>query len=41
MSYNQATGKKTEKLIDGYCEKCYNKEFNLIEVPKEITFTKL
>jgi len=31
-------GKETEELIEGYCEDCYNKEFNLIEVPKEITF---
>ena len=39
MKFCFVCGKKTEKLIDGYCEKCYNKEFNLIEVPKEIMFT--
>ncbi|NIO44314.1 MAG: hypothetical protein GTN36_02060 [Candidatus Aenigmarchaeota archaeon] len=32
-------GKKTEKLIKGYCEECYNKKFQLIEVPKEIFVT--
>ncbi len=30
-------GKETEKLIEGYCEECYNKKFSLIELPKEIS----
>ena len=40
MKFCFVCGKKTENLIKGYCEKCYNKEFNLIEVPKEIIFTR-
>ena len=40
MKFCFVCGKKTENLIKGYCEDCYNKEFSLIEVPKEITFTK-
>jgi nonsense-mediated mRNA decay protein 3 len=30
-------GKKTSRLIKGYCEECYNKEFKLIELPKEVS----
>jgi nonsense-mediated mRNA decay protein 3 len=40
MKFCFLCGKKTEDLIEGYCEECYNKEFNLIEVPNEITFVK-
>jgi len=36
MKFCFVCGKKTEKLIEGYCEDCYNKNFNLIEVPKEL-----
>jgi nonsense-mediated mRNA decay protein 3 len=36
MKFCFICGKKTEKLIEGYCEDCYNKSFNLIEVPKEL-----
>jgi nonsense-mediated mRNA decay protein 3 len=39
MKFCFLCGKKTEDLIEGYCQECYNKEFNLIDVPKEITFT--
>jgi len=28
-------GKKTEELIEGYCEECYSKETKLIEIPKK------
>ena len=38
MKFCFLCGKKTEKLIEGYCEECYNKEFKLIEAPKEISF---
>jgi len=36
MKFCFICGKKTEKLIEGYCEDCYNKSFNLIEVPEKI-----
>jgi len=39
MKFCFLCGKKTEKLIKGYCEECYNKKFQLIEVPKEILVT--
>jgi len=29
-------GKKTEKLIEGYCEECYEREFKLIKAPEKI-----
>jgi nonsense-mediated mRNA decay protein 3 len=37
MKFCFVCGKKTEKLIEGYCEDCYNNSFNLIQTPKEIT----
>lgn len=40
MKFCFVCGKKIEKLIEGYCEDCYNKSFNLIEVPKEIVIYK-
>ncbi len=39
MKFCFICGKKTEKLIKGYCEECYNKKFQLIEIPKEIFVT--
>jgi nonsense-mediated mRNA decay protein 3 len=36
MKFCFVCGKETEKLIEGHCEDCYNKSFNLIEIPKEI-----
>lgn len=36
MKFCFVCGKKTEKLIDGYCEDCYDKSFSLIRIPKEI-----
>ena len=39
MKFCFLCGKKTENLIKGYCEECYNKEFKLIESPKEISLT--
>jgi nonsense-mediated mRNA decay protein 3 len=32
-------GKNTDELVKGYCDGCYKKQFNLIEVPKEIIVT--
>ena len=40
MKFCFLCGKKTDDLIEGYCEECYNKEFNLIEVPKEIKLVR-
>lgn len=37
MKFCFVCGKKTEKLIEGYCEDCYNNSFNLIQTPKDIT----
>lgn len=37
MKFCFVCGKKTEKLIEGYCEDCYNKKFVLVNVPKELT----
>ena len=37
MKFCFLCGKKTENLINGYCEECYKKKFQLIEVPEEIT----
>ncbi len=31
-------GKETRKLIESYCEECYNKKFSLIKIPKNISF---
>jgi len=39
MKFCFLCGKKTENLIKGYCEECYNKKFKLIEVPEEILVT--
>jgi len=39
MKFCFLCGKKTEKLIKGYCENCYNKKFKLIEIPKEVLVT--
>jgi nonsense-mediated mRNA decay protein 3 len=39
MKFCFICGKKTENLIKGYCEECYNKKFKLIEVPEEINIT--
>jgi len=36
MKFCFVCGKKTEKLIEGYCEDCYNNSFNLIQTPKSI-----
>ena len=38
MKFCFVCGKKTDDLVKGYCEECYNKEFNLVEVPKELSF---
>lgn len=32
-------GKETDKLIEGYCEECYNQKFNLVKIPKEMIVT--
>jgi nonsense-mediated mRNA decay protein 3 len=37
MKFCFVCGKNTEKLIEGYCEKCYNKKFELIKVPEELS----
>jgi len=39
MKFCFICGKKTENLINGYCEECYNKKFQLIKVPEEINVT--
>ena len=36
MKFCFVCGKNTDKLIEGYCEDCYNKKFELIKVPKDI-----
>jgi nonsense-mediated mRNA decay protein 3 len=36
MKFCFVCGKKTEKLIEGYCEDCYNKSFNLIQLPDRL-----
>lgn len=38
MKFCFLCGKKVEKLIKGYCEECYNKKFNLIKIPKKISY---
>lgn len=37
MKFCFLCGKRTDKLIKGYCEECYKKKFQLIEVPDEIS----
>ncbi|NIM46700.1 MAG: hypothetical protein GTN40_00895 [Candidatus Aenigmarchaeota archaeon] len=39
MKFCFICGKKTENLINGHCEECYNKKFNLIEIPKDVLVT--
>ena len=39
MKFCFLCGNRTEKLIKGYCEECYKKKFQLIEVPEEINIT--
>ena len=36
MKFCFVCGKKTEKLIEGYCEDCYNEKFNLVKIPKDL-----
>ncbi len=31
-------GKDTDKLIEGYCEDCYNKKFSLVSFPKDMSY---
>jgi len=40
MKFCFICGKKNGKIIEGYCEDCYNKNFSLIEVPKELLITR-
>jgi len=40
MKFCFICGKKTDNLEEGYCEDCYNKKFNLVEIPKEISITQ-
>ena len=40
MKFCFICGKNTGKLIEGYCEDCYNKNFSLIQSPKELTLFK-
>lgn len=37
MKFCFVCGKKTDKLIEGYCEDCYSKKFSLLQVPKELS----
>ncbi|MFH0929584.1 MAG: NMD3-related protein [Candidatus Aenigmatarchaeota archaeon] len=37
MKFCFVCGKKTNELVDGYCEDCYNDKFSLLKVPKELT----
>ena len=39
MKFCFLCGKRTEKLVKGYCEECYKKKFQLIKVPEEINIT--
>ncbi len=39
MKFCFLCGKETNDLVKGYCEDCYNKEFKLVEVPEQLTFT--
>jgi NMD protein affecting ribosome stability and mRNA decay len=36
MKFCFVCGKKNEKLIEGYCEDCYNQKFKLVKVPESI-----
>jgi len=36
MKFCFVCGKKTDKLLEGYCEDCYNKKFNLIKIPEDL-----
>lgn len=36
MKFCFLCGKKTNNLINGYCESCYNKNFKLLEVPNSL-----
>jgi nonsense-mediated mRNA decay protein 3 len=36
MKFCFVCGKKNEKLIEGYCEDCYNEKFKLIKIPKNL-----
>jgi nonsense-mediated mRNA decay protein 3 len=40
MKFCFVCGKRTEKLVKGYCEDCYNKNFSLIGVPQELSITQ-
>ncbi len=39
MKFCFLCGKQTNKLIEGYCQNCYNKKFSLIKVPEKIEVT--
>lgn len=39
MKFCFLCGKRTEKLIKGYCEECYKQKFQLIKIPEEISIT--
>ncbi|MBN2202922.1 MAG: hypothetical protein JW700_01950 [Candidatus Aenigmarchaeota archaeon] len=36
MKFCFVCGKKTNDLVEGYCEDCYNKKYQLVKVPKEL-----
>ncbi|MFH1229426.1 MAG: NMD3-related protein [Candidatus Aenigmatarchaeota archaeon] len=36
MKFCFVCGKKNEKLIEGYCEDCYNDKFKLVKIPKDL-----
>jgi len=40
MKFCFVCGKKTERLIDGYCEDCYSKSSSLVEIPKNLFITQ-
>lgn len=40
MKFCFLCGKETEKLIEGYCKECFEKEFQLVKVSKEIEIIK-
>lgn len=37
MKFCFVCGKKTDKLVEGYCEECYSNKFELLKVPEEVT----
>ena len=39
MKFCFLCGKNTDELVKGYCDSCYKKQFNLIEVPSELIIT--